>query len=326
MKRRHFVSSAVTLSAASLAPKLALAQAQAYPSKPVRLIDAFAPGSASDTILRMIAPHLQEGLRQPCVVENRPGASGNVAARYLATVPADGHTILMATNTMLTANPHLFPGSSIDPQKDFNYVIPVSGIGMVIFGGPAAPAKDMQGVIARAKEKAGSVAYGTPGIGTPMHLIAELINQRTGAELSHVPYKGGPPMVADVMSGQIGIGIVAYSVIAGFLQQGRLTPLAVTGSRRLAILPNVPALGELYPGIDVSAWCALVAPKGTPAAAQQRFAEEAGRALSRPEVSARMRELGLDRIEGNGATVEALVGPESARLGELIRKLNIRME
>ncbi|MBL8384412.1 MAG: tripartite tricarboxylate transporter substrate binding protein [Burkholderiales bacterium] len=324
MNRRNLLAAAASLPIASLSARSAVAQG--YPSRPVRLIDAFAPGSASDTILRLIAPHLQEALGQPVVVENRPGASGNVAARHLATVPADGHTFLMATNTMLTANPHLFPGTSIDPQKDVNYVLPVSGIGMVVFAGPAAPARDMQGVVARAKEKPGSVSYGTPGIGTPMHLIAELINQRTGAGLSHVPYKGGPPMVADVLGGQIGIGIVAYSVVAGFLQQGKLTPLAVTGSRRLAILPSVPALGELFPGIDISAWCALVAPKGTPAAAQQTFAAEAARALARPEVASRMRDLGLDRIEGGGAAVEALVGPESARLGELIRRLNIRME
>ena len=324
MNRRTFLAAAVP---AALSPFAARpVWGQAFPSKPVRLIDAYAPGSASDTILRLMGQHLQKALGQPFVVENRPGASGNIAARYLATVAPDGHTFLMSTNTMLTANPHLFPGASIDPQKDIDYVMPVTDIGMVIVAGPAAPGGRLQSIIERAAAKPGTVTYGTPGVGTPMHLIAEMINERTGAGLAHVPYKGGAPMVSDLLGGQISIGIVAYSVVAGMLQQGKLVPLAATGSRRISVLPEVPALTEIYPGIDVSAWCAIVAPKGTPAPARQKFADEGARALALPEVAGRLRELGLDRMEGEVRAVESRVAMESARLGPLIRKLNIRME
>lgn len=324
MKRRVFLSQAACAGAGLLAP-VGL-WANTYPSRPVKLIDAYAPGSASDTILRLIAPQMSEALGQPFIVENKPGASGNLAAKYLTTLSADGHAFLMATNSMLTTNPHLFPSNRVEPQRDLSYVMPVCDIGMVIVGGPATPAKNFAGVMAQAKARPGTVTYGTPGVGSPMHLIAEMLNQRAGMGLSHVPYKGGAPMIADVMAGQLAIGIVAYSVVAGFFQSGRLTPLAVTGTRRLAALPQVPALSELYPEVNMSAWTAIVAPRGTPKALRERFAAEAGKALARPDVVTRLRELGLERIPGDEKTVEAMVSAEYTRVGELIQKLNIRME
>lgn len=322
MKRRAFLSRLAC--AGLMAP--AASWSNNYPTRPVKLIDAYAPGSASDTILRLIGPPMSEAMGQPFIVENRPGASGNLAAKYLTTQNADGHTFLMATNSMLTTNPHLFPASRVEPQRDLSYVMPVCDMGMVIVAGPAAPAKSLAGLMAQARERPGTVTYGTPGVGSPMHLIAEMLNQRSGAGLTHVPYKGGAPMVADVMAGQIAIGIVAYSVVAGFIQSGRLTPLAVTGTRRLSALPQIPALSEQYPEVNMSAWCAIVAPRATPKALRERFASEASKALARPDVSARLRELGLERIAGDEKTVESMVSTEYARVGELVQKLGIRME
>lgn len=324
MKRRMFLSQAACTGVGLTVP-LAL-RAETYPSRAVTLIDAYAPGSASDTILRLMAQPMGEAMGQPFIVENKPGASGNLAAKYLTTLSPDGYKFLMATNSMLTTNPFLFPSSRVDPQRDLSYVMPICDMGVVIVGGPAAPAKTFAGVMAHAKAKPGVVNYGTPGVGSPMHLVAEMLNQRAGAGLSHVPYKGGAPMVSDVMAGLLPIGIVTYSVVAGFIQSGSLTPLAVASVRRLAALPQVPTLSELYPGLSMSAWCSIVAPRGTPKPVRDRFALEAGKALSRPEVVARLRDLGLERIPGDEKTLETMVSTESPRVGELIQKLNIRME
>ncbi|MFM1988037.1 MAG: hypothetical protein RJA99_994 [Pseudomonadota bacterium] len=299
--------------------------AQSWPGKPIRLMDAYATGSASDTILRTIAPTLQASLGQPVIVENRPGASGNIAAQACASAPADGHLFLMATNTMLTANPHLFTAGRVDPFKDLTFVQPVAAMGMVMVVKADAPWRTLADVLADAKRQPAKLSYGTPGVGSPMHFIGETIKQKTGADLLHLPYKGGMPMVTDVMAGEVSVGIVAYSVVAGLIQQGRLRAIATAGSRRLAALPDVPAVGESIADADLGAWAAIVAPPGLPVEIRDRMAREVDAALRRADVVERLRPLGLDQIPGNAQTVAELVRPEYARVGELIRRLDIKL-
>ncbi len=322
MNRRTLIKG---LAAGALSPTAMSARAQAWPSKPIRMVDAYATGSASDTILRTIAPVIRAALGQSVVVENRPGASGNIAARACASAPPDGYLFLMATNTMLTANPHLFTSSRVDPFKDLTFVQPVAAIGMVMVVRSDTPWRSIGDVIAGAKKQPGKLSYGTPGVGSPMHFIGETLKQRTGADLLHLPYKGGMPMVTDVLAGQVTVGVVAYSVVAGLIQQGRLRAIATAGSRRLAALPDVPAIGETIPEANLGAWAAIVAPAGLPADIRDRMGREIDAALRRTDTVDRLRPLGLDQIPGDARTIADMVKPEYARVGELIRRLDIKL-
>jgi tripartite-type tricarboxylate transporter receptor subunit TctC len=322
MNRRTLIKG---LAAGSLAQAAVTARGQAWPSRSIRMMDAYATGSASDTILRTIAPAIQSALGQPVVVENRPGASGNIAAQACASAPPDGYLFLMATNTMLTANPHLFTSGRVDPFKDLTFVQPVAAMGMVMVVKADAPWRSIGDVIAGAKKQPGKLSYGTPGVGSPMHFIGETVKQRSGTDLLHLPYKGGMPMVTDVLAGEVSVGIVAYSVVAGLIQQGRLRAIATAGSRRLAALPDVPAIGETIPEADLGAWAAIVAPPGLPTDIRDRMARAIDAALSRTDTVDRLRPLGLDRIAGNAQTIVDMVKPEYARVGELIRRLDIKL-
>ncbi|MCL4183567.1 MAG: tripartite tricarboxylate transporter substrate binding protein [Burkholderiaceae bacterium] len=320
MNRRSVIKGGALAACLAAAPG---GWAQGWPSRPLRLIDAYAPGSASDSVLRLVAPPLQAALGQPVVVENRPGASGNIAAQVCVAAQPDGHTFLMSTNTMLTANPHLFTTGRVDPFKDLSFVLPMVNIGMVFVVHPDSPWKTIAALMDDARRNPGKLTYGTPGVGSPMHLIGELLKDRAGVDMMHLPYKGGMPMISDVLARQISVGIVAYSVVAGFLQQGRLVSLAAAGSKRLSILPEAPAIGEVVPEAGLGAWCALVAPRGTPAAIRARVAREVGNALAQPDIVRKLQPLGLDQIPGDEDTVAALVRPEYAHVGALIKRLGI---
>jgi len=299
--------------------------AQTWPSRPIRFIEAYAPGSTSDTVLRLIAPHIQAALGQPVIVDNRPGASGNIAAQICAAAEPDGHTFLMATNTMMTANPHLFTSGRVDPFKDFAFVLPVVNMGMVFVVKPDSPWKSIGDLITDARRKPGEISYGTPGVGSPMHLIGELLKERAGANMTHVPYKGGMPAVSDVMGGQIQVALIAYPVVTGLAQQGRVRIIAAAGSKRLAVLPDIPTVAELVPEADLGAWAAIVAPRATPAKVRSAMALEIDKALKRADVVEKLRPLGLDQIPGNDETVANLVRQEYDRIGSLIKRLDIRI-
>ncbi|MGD9941860.1 MAG: Bug family tripartite tricarboxylate transporter substrate binding protein [Burkholderiaceae bacterium] len=322
MNRRNVIKGGLAGACLAAAPAL---RAQSWPARPLRLVDAYAVGSASDTVLRLVAPPLQAALGQPVVVENRPGASGNIAAQACMAAPPDGYTFLMATNTMLTANPHLFTTARVDPFKDLSFVLPMVNIGMVFVVRPDSPWKTIAELMNDARKQPGKLSYGTPGVGSPMHLIGELLKDRAGVDMMHLPYKGGMPMISDVLAGQVSVGIVAYSVVAGFLQQGRLATLAAAGSKRLSILPDTPAIAEFVPEAGLGAWCALVAPKGTPDPIRARVAREVRSALAQPDTVRKLQPLGLDQINGDEETVAALVRPEYAHVGALIKRLGITM-
>lgn len=322
MDRRTLITG--TAAAAALAATSG-GSAQSWPSRPLRMISAYTPGNSSDTVLRLVAPPLQAALGQPVVVENRPGASGNIGAQACKAAPPDGYTFLMATNTMLTANPHLFTAGRVDPFDDLSFVQPMVNIGMVFVVRPDSPWKTIGELLDDARRNPGKLSYGTPGVGSPMHLIGELLKDRAGVDMTHLPYKGGMSMVSDVIAGQISVGIVAYSVVAGFLQQGRLKTLAAAGSKRLSILPDTPAIAELVPEAGLGAWCALVAPRGTPVPIRARVAREVSAALAQPDNVGKLRPLGLDQIVGDEETVAALVRPEYAHMGSLIKRLGISM-
>ena len=322
MHRRTMIKA---LAAAGAVAPPHLARAQSWPNRPIRLIDAYPPGGSTDTILRLIAPHLQNALGQPVLVENRPGASGNIGAQACASAAPDGHTFLLASNSMLTANPHLFDKARVDPFTDLALISPVANIGIVLVTQANSPWTDFREFLAQVKRDTGKLAFGSPGVGTPMHLIGEMIKESGNANMLHVPYKGGAPLVTDVVAGHVPVGLVAHSVVAGFIEQGRLRALAAGGSTRLAALPNVPVVAEVIPGADLGAWCGLVAPPKTPAQFCERMALEITTAMQRSDVVSKLRPLGLDRIAGNANAFTGMVKSEYARVGALIKHLGISL-
>ncbi|MGB3068357.1 MAG: tripartite tricarboxylate transporter substrate binding protein [Ottowia sp.] len=318
MQRRTFIQ---TLTAAAAAPLSLAARASGYPSQPIRIYGGFGPGSTTDVLTRLMAPSLGQILGQPIVVDNIQGAAGNIAANTVARAKPDGYTLLTATSSMLGTNPHLIPQSGIQLDT-FVPIAMLCNIGLVVVAGPSAPASTLAGVL-EASHRQG-LNYGTPGAGTPMHLIGELLRERSKGNLTHVPYKGGAAMIQDLASGQIPIGIVAYTPAAGLIKSGKLKPLAVCGTTRLAALPQVPTVPEIVPGVNIGAWCALMAPTGTPEAICKQLAVASDKALALPKTLEQLIELGCDRLTGDADKVRQLTKVEYDLSGDLIRRLNIR--
>lgn len=303
-----------------------IALAQPFPSRPIRIVGGFGPGSTTDIVARLTAPRMQSVLGQTLVIDNVTGAAGNLASTTVAHASPDGYTLLFATNSMLGANPHLFPTAKVDPMTALEPVALATNVGIVIVAGPASPSqKSLLEVLDAARRKPGTVSYATPGVGTPMHLIAEILKQRSGADLLHVPYAGGPAVANDVLSGQVSIGILAYTPAAGFIKAGRLKALAVCGTQRLAALPQVPTVAELVPGVTMGSWCGLMAPHGTPGEACARVADALGKALADPEVTRKLVDIGADPLQGGSQAMAGLIKSDYDTSGEVIRRLDIRV-
>ncbi len=299
-----------------------LAHLQESQAKTVRIVNGFGPGSTAEVVTRLLAPHLQQELGQSFVVDNVQGAAGNIAAQTVAKARPDGYTLLMAVNSMFGSNAYLLPSEQYDLQTAFTPILPVSNIGLILVAGPAAPAQTLEGVLEASMR--GVVAYGTPGIGTSPHLVAEMLRERTQGKLSHIPYKGGLQMANDVVAGQIALGFAAYTPVAGFISAGRLKPLAVCGARRLAALPEVRTVSEIVPGISMTDWCGLVAPKGTPDQVCAAIAAAGEKALARKDLVARMVELGADPLSGSAEDLRRMIKTEHESKGDIIRRLGIR--
>ena len=318
MDRRQFLQAAAA-GAATGSPLVA--QAQAFPSQAIRIYGGFGPGSTTDVVTRLMAPSLQQTLGQAIVVDNIQGAAGNIAASTVAKAKADGYTLLAATSSMLGTNPHLIPQSGIQLDT-FTPIAALCHIGLVIVAGPTAPASSLAGIL-EASQRQG-LNYGTPGAGTPMHLIGELLRERSKGDLTHVAYKGGAAMIQDLASGQIPLGIVAYTPAAGLIKSGKLKALAVCGTTRLEALPQVPTVPEIVAGVNIGAWCALMAPAGTPEAICKQIASASDKALSNPKLQEQLVEMGCDRLVGGPDLVRQLTKVEYDLSGDLLRRLKIK--
>ena len=318
MKRRTFIQGLGVASAAGIP---LVGSAQAFPSQPIRIYGGFGPGSTTDVVMRLMAPLMQQALGQGIVIDNIQGAAGNIAASTVAKARPDGYTLLAATNSMLGTNPHLIPQSGIQ-MDTFVPIMTLCNIGLVIVAGPSAPPGNLAAVLESSARQ--GLNYGTPGAGTPMHLIGELLRERSKGDLTHVAYKGGAAMIQDLAAGQIPLGIVAYTPAAGLIKSGRLRALAVCGASRLAALPQVPAVPEIIPGVTMGAWCALMAPAGTSEAVVKMVGAATEKALESPRVQEQLVEMGCDRLAGGPDLVRQLTRIEYNLSGDLIRRLNIR--
>jgi tripartite-type tricarboxylate transporter receptor subunit TctC len=305
--------------ASAVLPSAARAQAAWAPERPVRLIVGFAAGGSTDVTARLVAAALGERLGQPVVVENRPGAGGNIAAEAAARAAPDGHTLLMGVSGILAANPALYRNLPFDPVRDFAPISQIAFIPNLVVVHPDLPAADLAGFVAHAKANAGRVHYGSAGNGTSLHLAGALLAARAGLALVHVPYRGGAPATTDLLSGKIQMLASPLVEVVAHVQAGRLRPLAVTTARRSPLLPEVPTVAETIPGFEVALWNGLLAPAGTPPRAIARFAAETAAALRGAELRNKLAEQGSEPAPSTPEEFARFIRAEIPRWTEIVR-------
>lgn len=313
------VLAALAASAVAAAP----AAAQGFPSQPLKFIVPFTPGTGMDTIARTVGPKLAERLGQPVVVENRPGASGNIGTEQVAKSPADGHTVLVSANTMLIAA-HLYKNVPYDPMTDFAPVTLAAWGTLLLTANPKSGIESVADLVAKAKASPGRITYSSPGVGTPHHMSMELFKERTGTDMLHVPYKGSAGALTDLLSGEVNVGFVPVHVAMPHIKAGRLKPLAAGAKQRHPNAPDVPTLDELgFKGIDVEMWYAFYTPKGTPPAVVAKLNAEMRAILAEPEVKASFAKVGLDVASSSPEDLMKLMQRDNPRWLEVIRKNGI---
>jgi tripartite-type tricarboxylate transporter receptor subunit TctC len=303
-----------------------LAGEAAYPVRPVRVVVASAPGGGLDAVTRIIAPRLHESTGQPWIVDNRSGAGGNVGAEIVARATPDGYTALASTSTLLTVNPSLYK-MSFSVEKDLQPITILASGEQVVVVHPSVAAKTIQDLVALAKQKPGALNYASAGTGTAIHLGAELLKLRAGIDITQVPYKGGGPAAAAVVSGEVQVLVGTVASAIPFIQSGRVRALATTGAKRSKLLPDLPTVAESgYPGFEAGLWFAMTMPRGTPKSVVDRVNSETAKVLQQREVESMMSRQGLDPEPSTPAELSARIRKETATWAAVIRKAGIKVE
>ena len=253
-----------TMLGATLAFAATSAPAQTYPSKPITIVIGYTPGAVSDLAARTLSDGLNQAWGQPVIVDNRPGSGSNIAAGYVARAPADGYTLMVGTDATLTSNVFLYKHTPFDPVKDFAPIINAGANIICLAVNAELPIKTVAELIDYAKKNPGRLSYGTSGVGSPHHLSGELLRQKAGIEITHIPYKGGGAAVNDLLGGHIGMAFLSLSAAVPHMNTGKIRIVAVVEKTRYAALPEIPTVGETVPGFEMSSWVGVFAPAGTP--------------------------------------------------------------
>jgi tripartite-type tricarboxylate transporter receptor subunit TctC len=323
LPRRRFLHLAA--GAAALPTVSRVGWAQAYPTRPVRIIAPTGPGGAPDIIARLIGPWLSQRLGQQFVVENRPGSGGNIGTEAVVRASPDGYTLLMV-GTWNAINATLYDKLSFVFLRDIAAVAGIISLPFVMVVNPSVPAKTVPEFIAHAKANPGKISFGSPGIGTPGHVSGELFKIMTGVEMIHVPYRGGGAVVSDLLGGQVQVLFGTTSLTVEQVRAGKLRALAVTGATRWEGLPDVPTVGDFVSRYEASSLFGLGAPKQTPAAMIDRLNREINAALDDPTLKARLIELGGTLLAGSPADFGRLLADDTEKWGKVIRAANIKAE
>ena len=310
--------------AALVAPGAAFAQG--YPTKPVKIVVPFAVGGIADTFARVIAQKVQEAWGQPVVVENKPGAGGNIGADLVAKSPPDGYTLVMGSIGTHAVNPHLVKNMPYDAQKDFVPIAHVLEAEGLLVVNPALPVKTVPELIAHLKSQPGKLSYASAGIGTASHLAGELFKGMAGVDMAHIPYKGNAPAITDVMGGQAHMIFATMPTVIQQAKAGRLRPVAVIGAARARAVPEIPTVAETLPGFEVANWVGLFAPAGTPQEIVRRWNAEVQRIMASAEVQPRLETEGARFVPTTPESFAAFQRAESARWGKMIREAGIKVE
>ncbi|WP_309907278.1 tripartite tricarboxylate transporter substrate binding protein [Variovorax soli] len=321
--RRQALALALSLAAASAA---APTWAQGYPAKPITLVVAYPAGGDTDALARLFAEKLSSRIGQPVVVDNRPGASGVIGSNFVAKAPADGYTLLLAPSTFSIAQLVLKTGggASYDVLNGFTPIIQLGTLPLFLVAGGASgfkSFKDVQG----AKDK--TLSYASPGSGSPMHILGEMVNKAAGLNLGHVPYKGVAPAVNDVLGGHVPLTYITYGPVAPYLAGGKMLPLAVADRVRSPLAPNVPTFAELgYKNVEVTAWHGLFGPKGLPPEIVKTLNGHFNEILKMPDVASRMAVLGALPLGGAPDVLAKTNAADFERFGKVIKELGIQAD
>jgi tripartite-type tricarboxylate transporter receptor subunit TctC len=298
-----------------------------YPNKPIRMVVTFPPGGSSDNVVRLLVPRLNEKLGAQVVVDNRPGAGGNIGLTVVAKAAPDGYTLGVGAAGGLTANLSLYPQMPFDPVKDFKPVSMVAGIPFVLIAHPSLPAKTLRDLIAQAKKSPGKFSMGHGGNGTAMHLSSQLFKQMAGIHLVDIAYRGSGPAAVDTIAGQIPLAIVDLTAALQQIKAGKLIALAVTSAQRLPMLPDVPTMAEAgVPGYESTGWFGVVAPAGTPNTIVNRLNTELVAALNDPGIRNTMRGMGVEPAPSKVEEFELYIKAEIQKWAKVIKLSGTKLE
>jgi len=304
------------------------ALSQAYPNRPIRMVVGFPPGGGTDVVARIISPKLSENLGQPVVIENRPGATGTVAAAAVAKSPADGYTIMMGHVSVNAIAPSLFPSLQYDVIKDFAPITLAASVPHFVVVHPSVPAKSIQEFIEYAKARPGKLSFPSAGNGSTPHLAGEIFKSMTGLNIVHVPYKGTGQSMADLLAGQHQVAFDTAPASAGNVRSGRMRVLGVSSAKRVPEFPDVPTVAEAgVPGYEVTTWYGMFAPGGTPPAIVNRLHAETMKAMQSPEVRTRLAETGADgTLTRTPEEFAAMVRADVARYAKIIKDTGLKID
>ncbi len=301
--------------------------AQAWPAKPIRIVVPFPPGGGTDIIARETSQRVAKATGWTFVIDNKPGAGGNLGVDSVAKSPADGYTIVLGQSSNLAINPTLYSKLPYDPQKDLAPIVLVANAPLVMVTGMNTPYKSLADVVTAAKAKPGQLNFASPGNGTVAHLTSELFQKAAGVKTQHVPYKGAAQALTDVISGTVDLYMSSVPTLLGQIKQGKLRPLAVSSAKRVDDLPGVPTINESgYRGFDAVTWFGLLAPAGTPKEVIVRLNAEFNKTLKDPELIKRLGDEGADAAGGTPEQFAALIRDEIPRWGKVVKDSGAKVD
>ena len=297
------------------------ASAQAYPTRPVRIVVPLSPGGFADTPTRLLAPKLSEQLGKQFFIENRPGAGGTIGWDFVSKQPPDGYTLAITGSTHLIGS-HLYKKLGYDAFKDFTHIsMMASGPYVLVVNPKKTPANNVRELISQAKAKPGAIDYASSGNGSSQHLVGALFNQMTGVELNHVPYKGSGPAMQDLLAGEVGVSFAGVPNVLGNVRAGRLKALAVTTPKRWVEFPEVPTMAEAgVPGYEATLWLSISGPAGMPQPLEQRLYSEIAKALKDPDLQAKFRDAGVEADSMGGDELLRYMRAEDEKWGRVVRE------
>jgi tripartite-type tricarboxylate transporter receptor subunit TctC len=325
--RRRFLESQAALMVASMAPHGLTWAQTSWPAKPVRLVVTFAPGGVTDSAARIIAEQLQRRLGQSVIVENRPGAAGNIGALNVAKSEPDGYSMVLVLEGTIVINPHVFDKMGYDPMKDLIPVAKVGDSAIVLVANPTLPAKTLQEMIALSKARRDGLSFGTAGAMTITHIAGEILKQRTGAKLTHIPYRGGGPAVTDALGGQIPLAFVSAASVQQYIKSGALVPLAQQSPKRSNTLPDVPTFAECgVQDFQAFSWAGVFTACRTPAAVVERCGAEINVVLADPAVQDRLAVIGIAATPVSQTAFGGQIRREFDWYGPMLKQAGIRAD
>ena len=327
MKKRNFCKHFAVLAGALTALISVSAHAQGqYPSRPVTVIVPQAAGGANDAIARIVTQKLGEIMGQTFLVDNRPGAGGNVGTAQAAKAKPDGYTLMLTTNSAHVINPAIYKNTGFDPIKDFEPIGLVANAGYLLVANSAFPANSVAELIAQAKAKPGQISYASAGNGTLNHLIGEMFKRAAGIDMLHVPYKGSAGAATDVAGGQVPVSVQSLPSSLPFLQSGKIKVLGVVNEKRLATLPNAPTIGETLPGFGSTPWYGLLAPAGTPKDVIAKLQAGLDKALASKDVIDKLAAQGCEVLTGGTAQFAKLIREDLPRWNTIVKDSGARVD